>query len=515
MSLAVVVLVWSLFVRLGLTTPNILTDGGSGFNRILSGAGSQGHVGITALMDLVLFNDARSDIWSAVFVTTTVAALTPPLVVLLARELGLPRRVGFLGGLALACLPLHAAMFSSDFVIGPAVAMMTAGLTLVAAGLRTTRASLMWAGSALLAYVCWLRPEGVLVAGIFLPVLWLHRQRLFKSTVGLLGPGWLVIHALTSFTAHVRSDQIGGGGGAAPNRILHFLSNHALSPISMSWFALAVVIGLYLVVKERPQGVVLVIGGTVLGLLPSLMLMSHDLTGNYMETFRYGAWSLPFMAIAAGFAFDKLAGGLSQVTFLAGDKEKRVTRACVVVAVLLVLIPLAHIPYLQRSYTHASESPILLEAFSLVPPECGVVVPEDDPKPEATQEIFELYSALSRGTIPLYGVVSFVESLGEQGHWPDTPPHGSGEPVTTVECWYFLEAAYCKHGYEDQPLEACAELLLRTEHELIREWTYEFLNFRQVVHLVLSQHGYDSSLRVALYRLKEPHPRSPESSSPE
>ena len=122
LSLAGLVLLWSLLIRLGLTTPNLLTDGGSGFSRVLYGV--QGFAGISYLLDLVLTGDARWDIWSAIHVTTALSALTPALVVLLARELGFSLRAAVLGGLALACLPLHAAMFSSDLIVGPAVAIV-------------------------------------------------------------------------------------------------------------------------------------------------------------------------------------------------------------------------------------------------------------------------------------------------------------------------------------------------------------------------------------------------------
>jgi len=502
LPLAGLVLLWSLFVRFGLTTPNVLTDGGSGFHRLLYG--SPGFGGISYLMDLVLSDEARWDIWSAIRVTTALSALAPALVVLFARELGFGKRAAVLAGLCLACLPLHAAMFSSDLIVGSAISLMLAGLTLVAVGIRMNRASAICAGTALLSFVCWMRPEGVLVAGILLPVLWLRRRQLFHSTLGLAGIGWLLINSVVGYAAHSGAGTLEGGRIGIP-ALSDFFSRHIGSSLSMSWFVLAVVVGLLLMVATRRAGTIVVVVGFALGLAPPYMAIRADSTGNYVEAFRYGTWSLPFMVIAAGVAFATLARGLSLIKPLGGSADKRQMRATVIVAVALAAIPLIHLEYLQRHYNQASEIPIILEALELVPEECVLVVPEDDPRIMGTHEILRLYGEISRGEVPLHGVVSFVERLDEHGRLPETNPSGWGSRGNqTVECWYFLEAAYCSKGLDGLPLDACAELLERTPHQLIQEWEFEFINHLQVVRLEPRAREYDSALRVALYQLGRP-----------
>ncbi len=502
-GMAGAVLLWSLIVRFGFTTPNILTDGGSGFSRILHG--SPGFMGLSGLMDLVLPDSRRMDIWSAVYVTTALSALTPALIVLLARELGLPRRAGFLGGLALACLPLHAAIFTSDFILGPAVALMAGGLILISAGYRSSRSWSICAGAAILAYVCWLRPEGVIVFAILLPMLWFYRNRVLGSLIGLVGIGWLFVHVLASFFGHWGSAGPGGSGG--PFEVLIFLFREASSPVSMSWFALAFLYGGFLVHTRKLNGRLVIEAGIVFGFVTPLTFLGDELTGSYIEAFRYGTWSLPFLALAAGVAFHELAGVLSGRGAEPPGAEKRPVRGTILVAAALMLVPLLHIPYLQRHYGHASEFPILVEAFGMVPAECGLVVPSDDPQSQGTHEISRLYDELNGGTLRLYGVVEFIERLDHEGRLPNSAPSARHHPPAgAIDCWYFLEAAYCEHGYGDEPMQACSELLSKTEHHLVREWEFEFISHRQVVHLMAPE--WDSSARVALFRLGGPSPQS-------
>ena len=499
------VLLWSLFVRFVLTAPNILTDGGTGSARLFDGL--IGFAGMPSLLDLVLPADGRSSIWSAISVMSALAALTPALVVLLARELELSRRAGFLAGLALASLPLHAAMFRSDFVMGPAVALMVGGLTLIAAGMRRPRGSLICAGSAMLAFVCWLRPEAPVIGGALLGLLWFHRRRIFRSLIGLVGLGWLGLHLVTGFVAHAQEAR----GHHVWATLTDFVGTHLWNTNSLSWFAAATVAGLLIIARTRRRALPVIVAGVCFGVAPVILVVGDDARGEYLEAFRYGTWSLPFFTLAAGVALDTVVKTAGRSRLL-GGLEKGPKRVSAVLVVVLAAIPLLHIPYLQRRYTHVVEEPLVREAVGMIPHECGVVFPEDDPSIGGTHQILSRYRAISfdEMILAVQGVVSFTDSLSLRREFPNgAGPSSHRGQAPRVDCWYFVEAVYCQYGWNNRPQQACADLLDQTEHELVAQWEFEFIHHRQVVYPTLHDRRYDPAATVTLYRLMEPRRQSP------
>ena len=506
------VLLWSLVIRFGLTQSNLLMDGGTGWGRLVFG-NNGGYIGMASFLDLVHPGRIPWDIWAVVPIMKTLAALTPPLIVLLARELDLSPRTGFLAGLVVACLPLHAALFSSDFIIGAATSFLLVGLISVSFGLRNGRVSPMVAGLTILAFVCWLRPEGPIVVGPLLALLWFRRSQFPTSAFVMAGLGWLGIHALLAGTIHHPGTQ-DMRGGARFTAVLDFLAHHAFSTTSLSWFALLVAVGLVLIVKRKPRATVVVITGILFGITPLAIVMGKDQAGEYLEWFRYPTWALPFIAIAAGIALDELCARLSHRFKVLRAGERGPARATALLTLTLALIPLLHYPYLQRQYTHVVEEPLLREAFSLVPPGCGIVVPEDDPTGEGTHEVLHRYQNVLLDemggdiwlTDRLHGVVSFTEHLMTDGELissiQNKAPNASEERA--IDCWYFLEAAYCHYALWDTPLAACGQLLAHTEHELVASWAYEYIHHRQVVFPFRRDYRYHPDVGVALYRLIGP-----------
>src|SRR5690606_5917149 len=119
------------------------------------------------------------------------AALSPPLLVLLAGAIGAPRGAGALGGLALASLPVHAALYASDFESGAVVSLLLAGLALVAHGGNRDSANCAAAGLALLGFGIFGRPE-MMVVGLPLLALAPRLVAFRRSPAVVAAAAWLL-----------------------------------------------------------------------------------------------------------------------------------------------------------------------------------------------------------------------------------------------------------------------------------------------------------------------------------
>ena len=466
------VMAWSAVVRFVLTQPNILTDGGSGYGRLWR-LSLRGWQGLSVLVE-ALFPAEPRFMWTIIRVPWVLAALAPPLLLLLARALGFGRARALLAGIALASLPLHAAMYSSDFEFGPLLSFDLLGLALTAAAVRFERGELAAAGAAVLAYACWGRPDAPIVGAALLAVVLPALRGWRTEPVLLAALGWFAGNAVASFA----SAQALGAGGNLGLHLWHgfpLLRFVRLQEIVPFWLLLPLPFGAVHLLKRDPARLAVVGVGIGAGLVPlSLSPVDHgDPTQSYMEYFRYGTWALPWIVLLAAEGLDAGAELVARRAARIGpERAHRVALAArsTIVAVCMAT-PLVFRSYLAREYGPRVEEAAFRDVLARVPDDCGLVVPDDesDDQGAGTIEVMRRYvyiaeEAAAQGASRMnaeriVGATRFVRSASEQRGIPPLPwgPGADGER-TTPACWYYFRGSYCYTGFDGHGARACAEL---------------------------------------------------------
>jgi hypothetical protein len=480
---ASLVLVWSLFVRFGLTTANVLTDGGSGWSRLLSYR--RGFSGLAVLVSLVL---PDRTMWDSILVPRLLAALSPPLLVLLAAAIGASRKTATFAGLAFASLPLHAALYSSDFESGAVVTILLAGLALIATSRGQTTVAGLAAGIALLGYGIWGRPEALVVGLPLIAIASGLRRDAWLRPAVIAAVAWLAGLAVIRLVsvqglAHRSPHNLVGPWSVLP--FSDILTTSAIRPI---WLWLPLPLGL---VWLKGRGRVIALAGLFAGLVPLHVTPTrYDPTGTYLEFFRYSAFAMPWLALLAG------AGLAGMVDLCSARVTSRWTAQALALAVVIWLVatPLFNRDYLAIRYGPAVDEEVFRAALTQVPGECRLVVPDD---PGLHLDVMKRY----------------VEIAREVSSWNrETPPPSNLVGVSTFlrdwrsddrGCWYFYRGSYCHDGFEGIPPIECGEVLDRAPFEPV--WGRE-VEYRS--HRLVSRPGrtvspwYEPRLELSLFRLK-------------
>jgi hypothetical protein len=469
---AAAVMAWSAVVRFVLTQPNILTDGGSGYGRLWRQS-VPGWQGLSVLIEAAFPQDPRF-MWTIIRVPWVLATLAPPLLLLLARALGFGRARALFAGVALASLPLHAAMYSSDFELGPLLSFDLLGLALVAAAVRFERAELAAAGAAVLAYACWGRPDapivGAALVAIAVPVL----VRWRAQPVLVAGLGWFAVNAVASF---VSAWALGAGSHLTPHLwagfpVLRFVGLQEVVPF---WLILPLPFGVAHLLVRDPRRLAVIGIGIIAGLVPlSLSPVGNgDPTGSYMEYFRYGTWALPWIVLVAAEGMDAgvglVARRFGRVDPARAHRMALAARATIVAVCMAT--PLVFRSYLARQYGPRVEEEAFRDALDRVPDDCGLVVPHDysDLPGVGTIELMRPYvynaeEAAAQGKSRVHperivGVTDFLRSAAEHRAVPPLP--SAAAPVgdrADPACWYYFRGSYCYTGLFGLGSRACAEI---------------------------------------------------------
>ncbi len=475
------VLAWSMAVRFGMTVANILTDGGSGWSRLLEYR--RGFSGVAVLVDLV-FPD-RS-MWDSIFVPRLLAALSPPILVLVAWALGAKRRTAVLAGLALACLPLHAALYSSDFESGAVVTLQLAAVALLAAGVRAASALAVASGLALAAYALWGRPEAVIVGAPIAGLLCLMPRRLWNRPLVWAGAAWLLgVAAVRLSSLPTRLDTL-QGYLAGPWGMLPYGDLMTTSAIMPFWLWLPLPFGiLWLPGRAR----LIAILGLIAGLVPiHLTPTMYDPTETYLEFFRYGSFTLPWLALVSAAGIMGLASYFSRVLAIPSIAGFVALGA----GLMMLATPMLNLDYLGRHYGPAIDEQVYREALTQIAPECEVIVPDDDKALDVLKRYFEITREVfeeRRDTPPPHRVVGLSTFLGRS------------EPLEA--CSYFYRGTHCHDGFDGQPPEECRQLLGRYDADPV--WSRD-VEYRS--HRLVSRPGrkvspwYEPSLTLTLFRLR-------------
>ncbi len=478
-----VVLAWSVFVRFVLTEPNIFTDGGSGYGRVMRYI--EGYGGMATLVK-TLPASWDAFMWRAMMVPRVIAALAPAMLVAVVRGLDIRPPVALFAGVALASLPIHAALSSSDLLVGPMASVQLAGLALVLSTVRSERVDVFAAGLALGAWAMWFRPEGALgllpiaAAAFLFPFHW-WRRRGVSAVVVLLA---IAVALRAAALATGRTVGVSGGAGSLGNIAwASLLSSTVLVPF---WLWLPLPFAVPTLWRRRSSLVIL--AGVVAGFLPVYLRgLYPDPANTHLEALRYGVPLFAWMALVSAVALDGLCRRV-----LGGSSRRVLIAARVALAVLLALPAIVHRDYLGRTYGHASSEQAIRKLLGLVPDDCGLAVPDD--LPEAVSiEIDHRYAniaaeAYAVGAAPAVRVVPASELAAAEA-----APQG---------CWMYLRGPYCYHAFAGVPAKGCAALEQRFELEEVAAIPIEFRHHRLVTGPeVRRSPWYMESMPVVLFRI--------------
>jgi hypothetical protein len=488
LGIALAILAWSFFVRFVMTEPNILTDGGSGYGRVMRYV--EGYGGVAVLVKLLPANWSAF-MWHAMIVPRLLAALAPPLLVWVARGLGFGRAVGLLAGLALASLPIHAALTSSDHLEGSMSSLQLAGLALVLAARRGERTDLWATGVALAAWAIWIRPEGALgllpiaVASLALPRRWWGRwevRAVCGATVALVFVRACVMAASRTFA------PAASGGSLANIEWGNILFSTVLAPV---WLWAPVPFGV--VELRRRRALAVAFAGLAAGLVPAYLRgLSSDPAGTHLELLRYGTPAFPWLALLSAVSLD---GACRWLVARSAESEWRLTALRALLALVAVSPVAVDREYLSRRYGHAASEVAIRELLTKVPSGCGLLVPDDRPEGVnieiADRYVFIAAEAYAEGAIPRLDVVPASDLLEGK--------------VDVQRCWMYLHGPYCDHAYAGQPAEACSRIEARYALQQIASIPIEFRHHRLVTGPdVQRAPWYAERLPIVLYRVLGP-----------
>jgi hypothetical protein len=415
------------------------------------------------------------------------------MLVLLARALGTGRRSAFFAGLALASLPLHAALYSSDFESGAVVTFVLAGLALVAVSARTHSTAILAAGVALIGYALWGRPEALVVGLPLLAVVWGVPRALWPRCAVVAAVVWvgglaLVRLAAIPQLAHGTRSNLAGPWSVLP--LGEFLTTSAVLPF---WLWLPLPLGL---VWLRGRARAVCVAGLVAGLVPVHTTPTmFDATATYLEFFRYASFALPWLTLLAGAGLAGTAQWISRR--FPAPLGARAPAA--LLASALVATPLANHEYLARRYGPAVDEEVFRAALAHVPQRCWLIVPDDEDRGgRGSLEVMKRYAEIARempadGAPPvrLIGLSAFLRE------W-----RGDREG-----CWYFYRGSYCNDGFDGNPPAACSEILERAPFVHVWGREVEYRSHRLVSRPKrVAAPWYDPHLEITLSRLDRTPP---------
>jgi hypothetical protein len=491
---AATVAAWSGFVRFALTTPNILTDGGTGYRRLQTYMSGMG--GLSLLLDLLRGGPADAgDMWGSIWLPSMLAALAPVALLLLAYALRFDRRTSLLAGLMLASFPLHAAMFRSDFLVGSAVAISTLGLACEVHAVRTRRWGWLWPASLLIAFALLVRPEAPIIGVAVAAFGWPARRELLRPIVAIPAI-WLAGVAAVASVFELRAAGTPGMRTSSDLLGLPFAAWLRDPRTLPPWLTLPLPLGAWALLKwgrEHRHELVAIVVAVAAASVPVLRFGGDsDISRTFMEWPRYGTWLMPWAALIS-------AVGSVWLCDRVVARVLRSTRAgaasYALLAAAVVATPLLSRDYLAVEYGHRLDEPVFRRALEAIPQGCSLIVPDDEGDEQAggTVEIGRRYAEIAReaGRYPdlrIVGVVTARDLIESEG----LPPG----------CWYLFEGAHCYFGYFDAPSAVCREVLSLVDAQPVLSEKIDYVHHRLIVRpdlaeTLLRQPG----MTLTLYRL--------------
>lgn len=461
-ALALVALAgWSLFVRLVLTEGNILTDGGSGIHLVERENSGTVNVLIRQLLPASLHGFA----WPAITLATILSGLASPFLFALARALGCGFAAAFMAGLMLASLPLHAALFSSDFLQGTLLTLELCALLLLRVGVVRNAPFAMAAGFSFFGALIWGRPETIILCPLAALFAWPAAREMWREPIAIEGALLLAFSAGMRLAGFPDDGSAGWEGSWKLFPYWEFLTDGTSAPW---WLWTLAPLGL---LPMRPFVRAVVVLGFLGGLVP-VHRVPHDPTGSYMEVFRYGTTALPWIALAAASGLAWLAGRPAKWS----PRGRWLSVAAIAAGGFAVAAtPLLHLDFLGRRYGQRVERAAFVEAMSRVPAGCQVVAP-DDTKPEdqhtgSVREMFELYFFAAKEAeasgLPMPTLVPLNEFFKK--------------PDPLQRCTYFFQSYACFAGrFDGLPLRACAQVRERYRLRSVWSLTAPFFHHRLI-----------------------------------
>jgi len=494
----------SLFVRLGLGELNVLTDGGSGFDRVLQYGFGFG--GTSLLITGALPASLAGMIWPAVALISVIAGLAPVAMYGLTRELGFSRWPAIAAAAALACWPLHAALFTSDFLQGPVLTVGLVGLWWVARSVRQDRPERLLVGAAIYGGLIWMRPDAMIwalpYAAVAAPLGW--KWRTHGGVWAAMGLGALAIGC--RLLSYAKNPGILPQGGANVVELTgegFLLAGHAALPW---WLWLGIPAGIPALWSRHRVAALVVFGG----LAAYLSLRVGGTPPDLLEFFRYLAPAMAWVSLIVGLG---LAWWVERVP--AG--RARVVAACVVGAALLAT-PVLHRAYLGTTFGPRVSDQVFRVVLADLPADASIIVPGEargdglDPAPRFRYIAWEEFPN-REAPVPGNRVVSaavlldFVRTDGRLPEFGDLAL-ASGARREGPTRWYYLRTGECLYTqpYDtatDQDPGTCQALEAALEIEVVEAWTTPFRH-----HRLVSQPGdralpkYDDDFRTILYRVR-------------
>jgi len=348
----------SVLVRLGMTAPNLYSQGAGGFERMLRYAPGEG--GLSVVAAWVLPGSQVGFIWSAVTVGALVSALAAPLVCLLGRGLRLSTTASVLAGLAVACWPAHAMLSASDLLAGPLLTVGVAAWAFAAAAVGRDRPVLLLPAATLLAWGVFCRLDGFLLLLPALAILGPALRRWRRSPELWAAAAWV---GLALF-----SRGLAWPSGAGPER---WVAGDALPMLlrtghaGFPWWLVAAVPGVVLLRRQGSLGAPALAG---LGAAILSVLLLHPSVGAaaWLEGV---ALLIPWAACLVGLGVQEIRDRLPSAALGWG------LNALVLVGVLVV--PMVHRGQLETQHGPAASDRAFREILRGVGPG-GVVVPLDE-----------------------------------------------------------------------------------------------------------------------------------------
>ena len=475
------VLAWSVAVRFGLTQANILTDGGSGYTRLMRYV--EGYGGIAVLVQL-LPGEWSAFMWHAMLVPRMLAALAPALLVWVARELNLGLGAALLAGVMLASLPVDAVLTSSDHLEGAMATLQLAGLAFVLAARRAERVDLYAAGLALAAWAMWCRPEGALgllpiaPAALGFSRRWWTRPSVWVANAALIALVLARVYALATSS----TTGLGGSGLAAMHDAWQTVAS--VAPVVPVWVWLPAPFALLWLHRRAAM---IVLAALAAGVVPVYLRgLSGDPVGTHLETIRYGIPALGSLALMSAVTLEACLGALVKRVGW-NDRWVRVALLTGIAA-----LPIVDREYLARRYGHVASEAVIRRLFQQVPAGCAVAVPDDGPE-GVDVEIAQRYGYIALemaadGAIAPLTVLPASDLLDGR--------------VDATACWTFLRGPYCYHGFDGHPAISCQRIEERFALQEIATELVEFRHHRLVTGPDLQRSPwYMPGMPITLYRI--------------
>lgn len=506
-GLAALVLGLSLVIRVGFTAPNVLTDGGSGHERVLLYGPNYG--ALSVLISWLLPGQLEARVWPAIRVLTVLAAIGPASLFLLARGAGMGRVAALLSALALACWPLHAALYASDFLNGAVLTLFVSGLAFAFGALRLDRPWLLLPGAALLGFAIWCRPESpihllpALLPGIMALRRWGHRFETWAAA------GWISMALGALLMSMTARPEIYRALGHIAGPVFPLWESIALAGFTAFPWWLVAGIPLGLIGALRPWTLLaLIVLGLGSGFVPvALGGIPEDL----LEGFRYGTLMMPWFALLSG-------AGLSwAVTRIPPGRVRTVAYALVLGAVCVT--PIVHRDYLGTAYgSHVSDR-TFREALRSIPARCGVVVPGEAREDGLDPAVRFVYIAAEERRLDpsrppaehVVGAATFMAAARALEGVPQVTSFYEAEaPGEGEACWYVFLSGECQatQGMDSDPDRfydpgSCKDLEASLELEPLGTLARGFRYHRLLaVPRVMTPPKHAPDFEVRLFRLR-------------